>query len=209
MKNPVKLLISCCLLLVAPLVRAQIWDGRVVANTGTVVAGMTNYPIDVVNAVVPAASINGFVEGTSGITLIGGNLSNTVTISAPVLGSAEVTWNYSIIKLADNSGYALIQEVSVKFVINGVLSTPITTRNILLDAAGMRDKFKHRQYSMQIALYSSPWFYDWMNRNFSSPVWTMNIGLYTGNYSYYNNQLSPYIPDGTVTIGPVVIIGPG
>jgi hypothetical protein len=164
---------------------------------------MVGYNPAAVAAVVPAATITELNDTTSGIILTGSNLEGTLTMGIPGLASYDVTWKYSGEKMADGSGFIVIQDIAMKLTAV-VQSTPIQSRRIILNQSGVYNKFNNRQYAMYQALYGSQWFYDWISRNTASPLFNSTITLPPGSYVLYQNTLTTWTE--TITLGPIRVV---
>jgi hypothetical protein len=191
-------------LFVTALCHGQVWDGRVSIDTAKDVANLLNYPPDAVRKFISSATFTGFIDGANPV-LMGGNLEGTLELGIPEVSRYNVTWKYSVEKMADGSGYVIVQDLTAKLTLV-VQDTPIQQRRLIMDTQQVYSKFKNRQYAMAMALYGSPWFYDWMAHNTQSLLFSSTIILNPGDYSIYTNTVRPTYE--TITIGPVFVIGP-
>lgn len=188
------------------LASAQEWDGAVTIDTPKRIAELVDVLSEFdANLLFDAVLVEGFTTTANGVITHGDEVTGSRQLG-PDFRNIEITWEYSVERLADNSGYVLIETITVTD--DALLVDKTTTSSrVVLDRQQCSEVFRNRQYSMQIAMYSSQWFYDWMYRNYASSIWTQEIDLYTGGlYDYYTNKLSPYAPFGTVTIGPLILV---
>ncbi|WP_309027402.1 hypothetical protein [Pelagicoccus enzymogenes] len=167
-------------------------------------AELSGYPQSVVEQVIPNATITAVIQGSPN-TLVGTNLNDFVELGVTGLADIKAEWKYNVVKLEDGSGFVITEWVKVTPTAGGQSSSTSKT-TIVVNNAQFNEHFRHREYWTQVALYTSQWFYDWLYKNYSSPVYNQMIHLYPGGYDFYNNQLRPWNPQGAVTMGPIMVI---
>lgn len=186
--------------------RAQVYDGRVQFDTAQQVATMLDYPVSAVRLAVPASVVTGFAQTTDGIHVYGTDLGPiTISVGLNSVAEWEVTWEYTVSMMADNSGFIIELDITANS-ITALGQAPVHTKKIMMRQADVAQKFKNRNYSMMQALYGTQWFYDWLYHNVMSPLFQTVVAMPASPYDFYRNDL----PNGHVEIGAVIIApGPG